>query len=176
MVYPFELRRNLRSLLVPALAIGLVIGSIAIIVFHHALLGIGALIVTGYISYFLVKFFASTLRSHIRTSDEGLVCATATGSDSHISWDELTHAGWYTADSGYRELFVYAEGDDRLLTIPPQYGDIEALEQEIARRSGVRLLSLSGEDTDGLADALRAHIVPESELIDEESEIRDDEE
>ena len=176
MVYPFQLRRNLKSLLVPALAIALLLGSIAIIAFHHALLGVGALVVTGYISYFLFKFFANTLKSHIRTTDEGLVCATATGSDSRISWDELTHAGWYTADSGYQELFVYAEKDDRLLTIPPQYGDIEVLEREIAERSGVRLLSLSGEDTDGLADALRAHIVPESELIADEDEIRDDEE
>ncbi len=176
MVYPFQLKRNLKSLLVPALAIALVLGSIAIMVFHHTLLGIGALLVTGYISYFLLKFFANTLKSHIRTSDEGLVCATATGTDSRISWDELTHAGWYTADSGYRELFVYAEKEDRLLTIPPQYGDIEVLEREIAERSGVRLLSLSGEETDGLADALRAHIVPESELIDEESEIQSDDE
>ncbi len=174
MVYEFQLRRNVKSLLVPLLALALTIGSIAIIVFHHTLLGIGILAVTGYFSYFLLKYFVNTLRSHIRTTDEGLVCATATGSESKLGWDELTHAGWYTTDYGYRELFVYAEADDRLLTIPPQYDGMDALEQEIAARSGMRLLSLAGEDADGLADALRAHIVPESELIDEESETPDD--
>ncbi len=176
MVYKFQLRRNVKSLLIPLLALALTLGSIAIIVFHHVLLGIVVLAVVGYFSYFLMKYFVNTLKSHIRTTDEGLVCATATGTESSLGWDDLTHAGWYTTDHGYRELFVYAEADDRLLTIPPQYNGMEALEQEIASRSGIRLLSLAGEDIDGLADALRAHIVPESELIDEDAEVPGDNE
>ncbi len=170
MVYEFQLRRNVKSLLIPLLALALTLGSIAIIAFYHALLGIVVLVIAGYFSFFLLKYFVNTLKSHIRTTDDGLVCATATGTESSLGWNELTHAGWYTTDHGYRELFVYAETDDRLLTIPPQYSGMENLEKEIASRSGISMLSLAGEDIDGLADALRAHIVPESELIDEDSE------
>lgn len=170
MVYRFQLRRNLKSLVVPGIALVLVAASIAIMAFYHVFLGILALAVTGFISYHLVKFFVNTLKSHVRTSDDGMICATAMGSEMSVSWDDLTHAGWYTTDSGYRELFVYAEGEDQLLTIPPQYEEMSTLEEEILDRSGLEPLSLTGEEIDGLTDALRAHIVPESEIIDDEAE------
>jgi hypothetical protein len=137
------------------------------------LLGIVALAVSAYISYHLIKFFVNTVRSHVRTSDDGLVCATAMGGETSMTWNELTHAGWYTSDSGYRELFVYAEQEDKLLTIPPQYERMDQLEQEIGRRTGLPMLSLAGEQVDGVADALRSHIVPEGEVIDDEAEEED---
>lgn len=170
MVYRFQLSQNLKSLLLPGIAIVFIAASVAIMAFYHVVLGIVALAVTGFISYYLIRFFVNTLKSHVRTSDDAMVCATAMGSETSISWGDLTHAGWYTTDSGYRELFVYAEGDDQLLTIPPQYENMSALEQEILDRSGLEPLSLTGEEVDGLTDALRAHIVPESEIIDDEAE------
>lgn len=170
MVYRFQLKRNLKSLVLPGIAVVLIAASVAIMAFYHVVLGIVAVAVTAFISYHLVKFFANTLKSHVRTSDDGMVCATAMGSETSISWDDLTHAGWYTTDGGYRELFVYAEGEDQLLTIPPQYENMGTLEEEILDRSGLEPLALSGEEVDGLTDALRAHIVPESEIIDDEAE------
>ena len=167
MLYQFQLKRNPKSLLIPAIGVALVLGSVAIIVFHHALLGVLALVVSGYISYHLVKFFRNTLNSHIQTSDDGIVCATAMGSNSEMGWEDLTHAGWYTADNGYRELFVYAEDKDQLLTIPPQYDRMDELAAEIAEHAPT-MLSLSGEEIDGLADALRGHLVPEGEIIEED--------
>lgn len=173
MVYRFQLRQNPRSLLVPAIAVVLVGAAMAAIIFYHVVLGLIALAVAGFVSYHLVRFFLNTLRSHVRTSDCAMVCTTAMGSETEIPWNDLTHTGWYTTDGGYRELFVYAEGEDRLLTIPLQYENMEALEAEILDRSGLKPLSLSGEEVDGLADALRAHIVPESEIIDDEAEAAD---
>jgi hypothetical protein len=170
MVYRFQLKQNPRSLLVPAIAVLLVAAGVAVIVFYHPLLGVLALGVAGFVSFYLIKFFVNTLKSHVRTSEEGMVCATAMGSETTIAWEDLTHTGWYTTDNGYRELFVYAEGEDRLLTIPSQYEDMEGLDAEIRERSGLTQLSLSGEEVDGLTDALRAHIVPESEIIDDEDE------
>ena len=170
MVYRFQLKQNLKSLLLPGIAAVLLAASVAIIAFYHVILGIVALAVTGFISYHLVKFFINTLKSHVRTSDDGMVCATALGRETTVDWDSLTHAGWYTTDSGYRELFVYAEGEDQLLTIPPQYENMGALEEEVLDRSGLEPLSLTGEEVDGLTDALRAHIVPESEIIDDEAD------
>ncbi|MFW5776633.1 MAG: hypothetical protein ACOCZB_05020 [Spirochaetota bacterium] len=170
MVYRFQLKQNLKSLLLPGIALVLLAASVAIMAFYHVVLGIVALAVTAFISYHIVRFFINTLKSHVRTSDDGMVCATALGSETTVSWDALTHAGWYTTDSGYRELYVYAEGDDQLLTIPPQYENMETLEEEILDRSGLEPLSLAGEEVDGLTDALRAHIVPESEIIDDEAD------
>jgi hypothetical protein len=167
MVYKFQLRRNPKSLLVPAIALGLVLGSVAIIVFYHALLGVAALLLCGYLSYHFLKYFRNTLNSHIHTSEDGLVCTTAMGSTSEVSWEDVTHAGWYTVDTGYRELFIYAEGKDQLLTIPPQYEGMDALAEEVGEHVDA-LLPLSGEEIDGLADALRQHLVPEGEIIDDE--------
>ena len=169
MVYRFQLRRNPRSLLVPAIAVLLPAASVAIIVLYHPLLGVLALLVSAYIGYFLVKYFLNTIRSQIRTTGEGLHCTTAMGSDSEMSWEDLSHAGWYAADSGYREFFVYAEAGDKLLSIPPHYENMDALCEEI-QAHGLTLLSLSGEETDGLADALRELLVPEGEIIDDEEE------
>ncbi|MFW6312600.1 MAG: hypothetical protein ACOC2N_01795 [Spirochaetota bacterium] len=173
MLYQFQLKRNLKSLLIPLIALGLIAASIAIIVLYHPLLGVFALLLAGFISYHLLKFFRNTLKSHIRTSEDGMVCATAMGSDSEVSWDEVTHSGWYTTDSGYRELFVYAEGKDQLLTIPPQYEGMEELSEEI-RSHGLTMLSLYGEEIDGLAEALRRELVPEGEIIDDEEEAGQD--
>ncbi len=170
MVYRFQLKKNLKSLLLPGIALVLLAASVAIMAFYHVVLGIIALAVTALISFYIVKFFINTLKSHVRTSDDGMICATALGSETTVAWDALTHAGWYTTDSGYRELFVYAEGEDQLLTIPPQYENMDALEEEVLDRSGLEPLSLTGEEVDGLTDALRAHIVPESEIIDDEAD------
>jgi hypothetical protein len=50
---------------------------------------------------------------------------------------------------------------------------MDQLEQEIGRRTGLPMLSLAGEEVDGVADALRSHIVPEGEVIDDEAEEED---
>jgi hypothetical protein len=170
MVYRFQLGRSPKSLLIPAVAAAIMIAAVSVIVFYQPLPGIIALAVAGYLSYHLVKYFVYTLKSHVRTNDDGMVCMTATGSESRLEWDDLTHAGWYTAHTGYRELFVYAEEKDQLLTIPVQYDRMEDLEREIVEHSGVELLTFSGEDVDGLAEVLRHHIAPEGEIIDEEQE------
>ena len=174
MVYRYQMSRNPKALLLPLIALAITGGSIAIIVFYEPIVGIIALAVSAYISYHIVKFFVNTVKSHVRTSDEGIVCATTTGSESRLTWDELTHAGWYTTDSGFRELFIYAEGVDRLLTIPPYFDDVEDLEREIAEQSGLSLLTLSGDDVDGLTDALRDIVAPEGEIIEDDSMETDD--
>ena len=170
MVYRFQLSRNLKSLVVPGIAAVLTLAAVSVIVFFHVLVGILALAVTTYISYHMIKFFVNTLRSEVRTSHDGMVCRTAMGSESRIGWEELTHAGWYSTDSGYRELFVYAEEEDQLLTIPMQYERMHDLEREIVDHSGVELLSFTGEDVDGLTQELRNHVAPEHEVIDEDEQ------
>ncbi|MFP4113740.1 MAG: hypothetical protein ACOC2Y_06080 [Spirochaetota bacterium] len=174
MVHQFELKRSPKSLLLPTIAVLLVLAAFAVMVFFDPLLGLLALAVAGYISYHVVKFFTNTIKSHVRTSEEGMVCATTMGTESKIAWDEITHAGWYTSDSGYRELYVYAEQDDRLLTIPPHYESMDELAREILDRTGLPPLSLSGDDVDGLADALRPHVVAEGEIVDEDSDANEE--
>lgn len=173
MVYRFELRKNPKSLLLPAISVVLVAASIAIIVFYQPVVGIIALAVSGYLGFHLFKFFRNTLASRVETTDESLTCTTALGSSTTILWADLTHAGWYTTDGGYREFFVYAEGEDTLLTIPPQYERMEDLADEVEARSDVDLLSLSGDDVDGLTDALRQELGTEGDVIDDEPEAGD---
>lgn len=173
MVYRFELRKNPKSLLVPAIAVLLVAASVTIIVIYNAVVGVIALAVSGYLGYHLFKFFRNTLASRVETTDESITCTTALGSSTTIRWDDLTHAGWYTTDGGYREFFVYAEDEDTLLTIPLQYAGMDALSDDVCEHSGLELLSLSGDDVDGLTDALRQELGSEGDVIDDESEEAD---
>lgn len=157
MVYRFELRRNPRSLLLPLIAVALVAGSVALAVLHHVVIGLLALLVAGFIAYHLFRFFSLTLKSEVVTSEDGLICKTGMGAASELDWNRVTHAGWYETDRGYRALFIYAEDEDRLLTVPPQYERLEDLAAEIEERTG-DLMELTGTDPDAVADALREWI------------------
>jgi hypothetical protein len=170
MTYRFRLSSNPRAVLLPLISVAIVAGAVALIIFANVLLGIITLIVGGFIGYHVMKLFVNTLRSAVETSEDDIACAMPMGREIRIQWQHVTHAGSYTDAKGERDLFVYSESEDRLLTIPPQYEDTDNLEQEILEKSGIELLRLSGEDPEDLADALREIVAPEDEIIDDESE------
>lgn len=166
MVYRFELKRSPRSLLLPVIAVALVGGSLAVAILVQPLIGVIALAVSGYVSYHLIKFFIHTIHSHVRTSDEGMVCVTSTGSEVRMKWHELTHAGWFHQGDAPGQLFVYAEGNDELVTLPNQYESLSDLADEV--REHAELMELHAAADVEIGDALRDTLFPD--LRDEESE------
>ncbi len=173
MVYHFELRRSPRSLLLPVIAVALVGGSLAVTILVQPLVGVVALAVSGYIGYHLMKFFIHTIHSHVRTSDEGMVCITSTGNEVRMKWHELTHAGWFYQGDAPGQLFVYAEEDDNLVTLPNQYERLAELADEIAER--IDLMELRGPSDLEIGDALRQELFPEMEDDSSEDEPAEDE-
>ncbi|GAH69727.1 unnamed protein product, partial [marine sediment metagenome] len=56
-------------------------------------------------------------------------------------------AGYYTPERGRPSLFVYREEGDKLVTIPKEYSDFEALFSEIKDRTPFQELSLRRGET-----------------------------
>jgi len=125
------------------------------------LVGVIALAVSAYIGYHLMKFFVHTIHSHVRTSDEGMVCVTSTGTEVRLKWVNLTHAGWFYQGDTPRQLFVYAEEEDDLVTLPNQYERLSELADEVQER--VELMELRTPADVEVGDALRDKLFPDHE-------------
>ncbi len=150
------------------MAIGFTAGSVALAIYVNVALGIVALLISGFFGFHFVRLFVNTIKSHVRLTNDELICKTPMGKESRIAWSNITHAGSYRSFEGEKDLFVYAEGDDRLLAIPDQYENIDQLEAEIADRISVDLLSLEGAESEDLSDLLREIVAPEEEIIDDD--------
>ena len=159
MVYRFQLSRSPRAVLLPVIALILVAGSVALIIFVQPIVGVVALAVSGYISYHLIKFFVSTVTSQIRVFDDQIVFKTSMGAETRFDWDAITVAGWYVSEDGERQLFVYADEDDQLISLPQTYERMEELAAEIGER--IKLVELHGEFREDLSDALKELLYPE---------------
>ena len=156
MVYRFNIRKNPRVILLGVIPAVLLIGSVALLILVQPLLGLGALAVSAYVSYHLVKFLRNNVKSEIRTYDDELVCDTSMGEKTQIEWKSITHAGRYFVGDELALLFVYNETDDKLLTIPFQYSQMDELEREI-RDQVNDMMELRGE-RDGLVGCLKEYL------------------
>lgn len=168
MVFRYRLSSNLKPLLLPLAVIAVTGGSVAIAVFYNIAVGIIAILVTGYLGFHVMKFFVNTVRSQVELLGDELICLTSMGKEMRMAWESITHAGTFTDARGGQDLFVYAEQDDRLLTIPSHFERIDELAAEIEARSRVEFYALQGDEQDDLSDALREIVAPEDEIIDDE--------
>ena len=168
MLYRFQLSTTPKSLLLPLMVVVAIGGSVALAIWANVALGIVALVISGFLGYHVLRLFVNTLKSNVQTTDDELICATPMGKETRIEWSRVSHAGSFTSYEGDRDLFVYAEQDDRLLAIPTQYENIEGLEEDIQEHIDVEPLNLTGDESEDLADVLRDMLAPEEEIIDDE--------
>ena len=157
MVHQFEPKEAPRVFALPTIAAIVIGGSVAVLILGQVLVGIIALAISGWLSYYLVRYTVYQFKSQIRTSDDELVCMTSMGFQTGIPWSEVTHAGSYATERSGVYLFVYSEGDDELLSIPPYYTDREQLQSRI-RDEVDEFLELSGKGPDDLGEALKPHL------------------
>ena len=157
MVYGFDVRSAPRIALLPAIALFLLAGSVVTLLLLSVVAGIAALAVSAWLSFHLIRFTVTHIRSELRTSAEGISSLSSFGVETRMPWESVTHAGRFRTRRSDRYLFVYNEQADELLTIPSYYTNISDLESELRERSG-RFLELSGEGPDDLGDALRPYL------------------
>lgn len=165
MLHRFSIARSPRTLLLPLLVVVLVGGSIAFLVFVEPIVGVIALAIAALVSYYLVKYFVNTIRSSVLTTDDGMVCRTSMGGETSLTWSELSHAGWFVLPNGRRDLFVYAESSDKLLSMPDHYEAIDEIAATVSQH--VDLITIDADDGDELADRLRELLYPEDEIQDD---------
>jgi hypothetical protein len=162
MIHKFEARKAPRVFLLPAIPVVIVTGSILILILWQPLLGAIALAMSAWVSFHLVRYTTYQFKSHVRVSDDELVCVTSMGVESVMQWTAITHAGSFATDRAGVYLFVYDEKADELLSIPPFYTDRDQLEARIRENVG-SFLELSGSRPDDLGKVLKPLLSSEAE-------------
>ena len=157
MVYRYQLSKNPRSLLFPAVAVLLVGGSVAVGLSVDRTIGIVALIVSAVIGFYLIKLFRTSLASVIRLNDDGFSAVSPMGARYSLEWREITIAGVYEIPGRSPELFVYAEETDRLFRIPDTYRSFDEMKAELQECCG-EIVTLSGSEPDDLIGLIKKRL------------------
>ena len=138
---------NPRLILLFLVVIALPAAGVLLLVFAGTLIGIIALAGAAYLDYSMLRFFRNHMKSWVETSDRELKCQLPDGELLMFSWDQVSAAGYCTQERGRPFLFVYKEDGDKLVTIPKEDGDFEALYSTIKRRTSFQQVSLASGET-----------------------------
>jgi len=109
-----------------------------------------------FLAYQFARFAGSSLRSRITTSEEGISFILPTRERESFAWGAISHAGYCTQAKGKPFLFVYAEAQDRLISIPREYTDFDALVEELRDATPFETMSLAPGET--IQERLRAKL------------------
>lgn len=147
MKHTITLTSNPRLIILFLIVIALPAAGVLLLIFAGTLLGIIALAAAAYLDYSMLRFFRNHMKSWVETTDTELKCRMPDGDLLVFSWDQVTAAGYCTQERGRPFLFVYREEGDKLVTIPKEYGDFEALFATIKQRTPFQELSLRRGET-----------------------------
>jgi hypothetical protein len=129
------------------IVVALPAAGILLLIFAGAVVGIIALAAAAYLDYSMLRFFRNHMKSWVETNDSKLRCQMPDGELLVFSWDQVTAAGYCIQEKGRPFLFVYREQGDKLVTIPREYGDFQALYDTVERRTDFQQLSLARGET-----------------------------
>jgi len=138
---------NPRMILLFLIVIALPAAGILLLIFAGTVLGIIALAAAAYLDYSMLRFFRNHMKSWVETSDSELKCRMPDGELLAFPWDQVTAAGYCRQEQGRPFLFVYRSTGDKLVTIPQEYGDFQALVSTIERHTDFQQLSLGSDET-----------------------------
>jgi hypothetical protein len=147
MRHTITISSNPRTILLFLIVIALPSAGVLLLIFAGTLIGIIALAAAAYLDYSMLRFFRNHMKSWVETSDLELKCQMPDGELLLFSWDQVTAAGYCTQERGRPFLFVYKEEGDKLVTIPKEYGNFQALYDTIKQRTPFQNLSLARDET-----------------------------
>lgn len=149
------LRSNPRVLIPVAAAAGLVTGAVLLAALVQVVVGLAALLLTGYLGYRIVRFVTKQLASYVAADAGGVTICEYGEETHHHPWEQVTCAGYARAAAGGELLYVYVESADRLATISPEFENFQPLRAELQRHfpAAADLELAAGES---LTDRLRA--------------------
>ncbi|UCF98495.1 MAG: hypothetical protein JSV89_02925 [Spirochaetaceae bacterium] len=147
MRHTITLSSNPRMIILILVVISLPAMAVLLLIFAGTLFGIIALAGAAYLDYTMLRFFRNHLKSWVETTDTELKCRLPDGDLLEFSWDRVTAAGYCTQERGRPFLFVYREEGDKLVTVPKEYSEFEALHSIIRQRTPFQELSLGRGET-----------------------------
>jgi hypothetical protein len=162
MTHTITIASNPRIVLVFLIAVVIPVGGVLLTILFHIFLGIIVTVVGGFIAWHLMKFGISSLKSWVRTDDEGITIKISNEDPKGLTWEEITHAGLVSQVKTRNQMFIYAEETDKLFTIPDEYSDFDKLIEFTSERTPFENVSL--EQTDTITSYLREVVgVPEAQ-------------
>ncbi len=147
MRHTITITSNPRMIILFLVVIALPAAGVLLLIFAGTLIGIIALAAGAYLDYSMLRFFRNHMKSWVETTDTELRCQMPDGDLLVFTWKQVTLAGYCTQERGRPFLFVYREKGDKLVTIPKEYGDFEALFSTIKQRTPFQELSLDQGET-----------------------------
>jgi hypothetical protein len=127
------LQSNPRALVPIAVVAALVAGAVLLAVLVQVIVGLAALLVTGYFAYRIIRFIVKHLASYVAADDDGVTICEFGEETHHHPWDEVTFAGTARAADGMELLYVYVDKDDRLMTVSREFENFTLLGEEVER-------------------------------------------
>ena len=147
MISKIKLINNPKIFLVFLIILALPAAGVLFIYIFNVVLGVIAIGIAVYLNYHLIKFVIGHLASRIETSEAGILCRTSTNEVIDMAWDKITVAGCYKEPKSNEKIFVYHEGQDKLLKISRDYSNFDRLMQEIRAKTPFQEIELSDSET-----------------------------
>lgn len=104
-------------------------------------------IVGSYISYHLVKYVLTIIRSEVETKEDSIRFVLGKDNITEIEWEHIDYAGYCTQGRSKPFLYIYQEEEDKLLTVPSEYNGFSDLVDELRKRVAVEDVALGETDT-----------------------------
>jgi hypothetical protein len=118
-----------------------------LIIFVNPLIGIIVVALALYISYNMYKVLRDQFKSRI-TTDESTIHFLLPGNEEYtFKWEDVTHSGLFVhSGKKKRQLFLYREPEDKLIAIPDEFTDFEALIDILRQKTPFRTLEQQGKE------------------------------
>jgi hypothetical protein len=147
MRHTITIASNPRMILLFLVALALPAAGILLLIFAGTVIGLVALAGAAYLDYTTLRFFANNMKSWVESTEAELKCRLPDGELLVFPWQQVTAAGYCTQQKGRPFLFVYREEGDKLVTIPKEYADFQALYSTIEQRTPFQELALETGET-----------------------------
>lgn len=134
MTHRVTLASNPRILLLALVLLALPAVGVLLLVYAGTLAGLLALAVAAYLDYTMIRYLVRNLHSRVVTSDVAISCRLPDGQELDFPWNAVTIAGHCVQKGNRPFLFVYDEKMDKIVTIPDEYSNFPALQEELRRR------------------------------------------
>jgi hypothetical protein len=135
MRYSFRVKGNRRLFVAYGLILLLIFLTAAPLVFLPGIAGMFIAVLFGYFAFQMIRMLLNHVKSFIMTHDDGITLRFPTTSLERLEWDQITHAGIIHTPENTVVRFIYAEGKDRLATIPEEYNRLEDLDEELKAKT-----------------------------------------
>lgn len=161
MIYRYSTLRDPRlrraSIVAGLLIAGLLSGALLALGRGATFAGGMILLGTALIAWKLRAFIRAQRQSFIQTTDEQVICRTATGDVVRIDWEHLDYTGYLTASDGSRYVYLYSESNDHFICIPGSFDSVEELCKELSSHAGRTDIEMNKDEQP--ADAMRRTFV-----------------